>query len=196
MIYIYGNGAFGCEVMAAMKSIEIDFDVRCQLMADDQYCKPDEKKLSEFNGGVVIIAHGDGKKRLEMLDKLPENTVLPWYNMGKILNEDTVKIGRGTIIQPGAILTTDIEIGCFVLINLNVTIGHNCKIGDFVTISPGANISGNVSIGNFCTIGSNAVIREKITICDNVTIGAGAVVVQDITEQGTYVGNPVRKLTT
>lgn len=34
----------------------------------------------------------------------------------------------------------------------------------------------------------------KITIYNFVTIGAGAVVVKDITEAGTYVGNPVRKI--
>lgn len=34
----------------------------------------------------------------------------------------------------------------------------------------------------------------KITICNFVTIGAGAVVVKDITEPGTYVGNPIKKI--
>jgi len=33
-----------------------------------------------------------------------------------------------------------------------------------------------------------------VSICDDVVIGAGAVVTKDITEPGTYVGNPTRKL--
>ena len=32
------------------------------------------------------------------------------------------------------------------------------------------------------------------TICDNAVIGAGAVVTKDITEPGTYVGIPARKI--
>lgn len=104
------------------------------------------------------------------------------------------KIGRGTIICPGTILTTGITIGRHVIINLNCTIGHDCVIGDFVTISPGANVSGNVTIGEGCYIGSNAVIREKISICSGVTIGAGGVVVKDITEPGVYVGSPAKRI--
>jgi len=33
-----------------------------------------------------------------------------------------------------------------------------------------------------------------VTVCDDVVIGAGAVVTKDITEPGTYVGNPAKKI--
>ena len=33
-----------------------------------------------------------------------------------------------------------------------------------------------------------------VTVCDDVVIGAGSVVTKDITEPGTYVGNPARRL--
>ena len=47
-------------------------------------------------------------------------------------------------------------------------------------------------IGDRVSIGSNATILP-VTICDDVVIGAGAVVTKDITEPGTYIGNPARK---
>ena len=34
-------------------------------------------------------------------------------------------------------LTTNLTIGRHVLVNLNVTIGHDCVIGHYVTFSPG-----------------------------------------------------------
>jgi acetyltransferase-like isoleucine patch superfamily enzyme len=49
------------------------------------------------------------------------------------------------------------------------------------------------SIGNHVSIGSNATILP-VSICDYVVIGAGAVVTKNITEPGTYLGNPARKL--
>jgi acetyltransferase-like isoleucine patch superfamily enzyme len=33
-----------------------------------------------------------------------------------------------------------------------------------------------------------------VSICDDVVIGAGSVVTKDITESGTYAGNPARRL--
>ena len=45
------------------------------------------------------------------------------------------------------------------------------------------------TIGNRVSIGSNATLLP-VQICDDVVIGAGAVVTKDITEVGTYVGNP------
>jgi acetyltransferase-like isoleucine patch superfamily enzyme len=48
-------------------------------------------------------------------------------------------------------------------------------------------------VGNNVSIGSNATILP-VKICDNVVIGAGAVVTKDITNSGTYVGNPAKKI--
>lgn len=144
----------------------------------------------------VIIAIGDGNVRKKIYEKYKNK-----FNFG-ILNyassypnqREINKIGQGCILCPGTILTTNIVLGDFVLINLNCTVGHDSKIGPFTTLSPGANISGNVTIGEGCYIGTNAVIREGINICDNVTIGAGGVVVKDIIEPGVYVGNPVKRI--
>ena len=100
----------------------------------------------------------------------------------------------GTFYCPGSQITVDIEIGRHVLVNLNATIGHDAVIGDYCTINPGANISGNVTIGEGCFIGTGATIIEKVTIAPWTVIGAGAVVVEDITEPGTYVGVPAKRI--
>lgn len=64
----------------------------------------------------------------------------------------------------------------------------------YVTCAPKVSISGNCTIGNRVYIGTGAVIKEKISICDDVIIGALSFVNKDITEPGTYVGSPVRKI--
>ena len=43
------------------------------------------------------------------------------------------------------------------------------------------------------SIGTNATIMP-VNICDDVVIGAGSVVTKDITEPGTYAGNPARRM--
>jgi len=125
-----------------------------------------------------------------------------FYDLGPMLHEPVllssfcgrcVKVGYGSIVCHGSILTTNISIGIMATINLNCTVGHDVVIGDFFNSAPGVNISGNVTIGNRVSIGTNACIREGVCICDDVTIGMGAVVVKDITEPGVYIGNPARK---
>ena len=85
-----------------------------------------------------------------------------------------------------------------------VTIGDDCFIGHgamFINdrFSDGGPAGGDrtkwesTSIGNRVSIGTNATILP-VTICDDVVVGAGSVVTKDITEPGTYAGNPARRL--
>lgn len=104
------------------------------------------------------------------------------------------EIGQGNIFCHGSILTTNIQIGNHCQFNLQTSIGHDCKIGDYVTCAPKVSISGNCTIGNRVYIGTGAVIKEKVSICDDVIIGALSFVNRDITEPGTYVGTPARKI--
>ncbi len=41
---------------------------------------------------------------------------------------------------------------------------------------------------------TNSIIMGNVRIVDNVMIGANSLVNKDLTEAGTYVGNPVKKL--
>jgi acetyltransferase-like isoleucine patch superfamily enzyme len=59
---------------------------------------------------------------------------------------------------------------------------------------PGSKLLGKAKIGNGCRIGTNSTILPEIEICDDVVIGAGAVVNRSITEPGTYVGVPAKRV--
>ena len=55
-------------------------------------------------------------------------------------------------------------------------------------------LCGRVKIGSQVFIGAGASVLPGVNICDNVIIGAGSVVNKDITERGTYVGAPAKKI--
>lgn len=122
----------------------------------------------------------------------------------------------------GCYLGDDVFVGPFVEIQRNVrigartrvqshsficelvTIGEDCFIGHGVMfindkLSQGGpaqgdqRLWGSTQIGNNVSIGSNATILP-VVICSHVVIGAGAVVTKDITEAGSYAGNPAKKL--
>lgn len=108
--------------------------------------------------------------------------------------EPTAQIGNANVIFARAYLSSMAKIGDNNIINAGAMIEHESTVGSHCHISVGAIICGRVRIGDNCFIGAGAVVRDKISITNHVIIGAGAVVVKDITESGTYAGNPAKRL--
>lgn len=211
MIYIVGAGGFAREVYSQFYNQLKGYPVK--FLVEDQYYQPDMKVKIGSHGfdilgiqstidsltnrvkihGVVCI--GDPSARHRLVERTFGDKM--WYKT--MINDESYiglsnSIGEGTIICNGVQITTNVTIGKHCIFNLNSTVGHDSFIDDFVTVSPGANISGNCKIGKRVYIGTNATIREGVSICSDVTIGMGSVVLNDITEPGTYVGVPVKKI--
>ena len=92
-------------------------------------------------------------------------------------------IGRfftGIEIHPGAVIGQRffIDHGIGVVIGETATIGKNCTLYHGVTLG-----------GTTWSQG-----KRHPTLGDNVVIGAGAVVTKDISEEGTYLGIPAKKV--
>jgi sugar O-acyltransferase (sialic acid O-acetyltransferase NeuD family) len=109
---------------------------------------------------------------------------------------DTAVIGRdvslheGDVICPGVILTTDIDVGRHVHININCSIGHDVKIGDFVTLSPACNLMGGVTVESDVFFGTAATVVPGRVVSQSTSIGAGSLVIKDIESFVTAYGNP------
>ena len=107
-----------------------------------------------------------------------------------------VKLGTGSIITAGCILTNNITIGEHVHLNLDCTVGHDVVIEDCVTVSPGVHISGNVRLEEGSFIGTGANLIEGKTIGRWAVVGAGSVVVKDVPANSTAVGIPAAVIKT
>lgn len=194
---IIGNGGFGREIFHAMSKKQQKNTV---FFVDDKYYNKNSFNtlpLSKFdkNKYEIIIAIADSKVRKKIVDKLPEDTkFFTFIDPSAQIHDNNIEIGEGGIICAGTIITTNVKIGKHCHLNLITTIGHDCIIGDYFTTAPGVQISGNEVIGNFVYFGTRSCMKQKLTICDNVTIGMNAGVVKNITEPGTYVGTPAKKI--
>ncbi len=71
---------------------------------------------------------------------------------------------------------------------------HDVKIGDFSHIAGNSYVAGGVTIGNLVLLGAGTTVLDGLSICSDVVVGAGAVVTKSITEPGTYVGAPARRI--
>lgn len=105
-----------------------------------------------------------------------------------------VEIKRGTVVMPMTVVNACATIGEFCVINSGAVVEHDCKIGNFTLIAPNATVCGVCNLGNEVYMGAGSAVKQVINICDNVTIGLGSVIIKDITEPGTYIGVPVKKI--
>jgi len=101
-------------------------------------------------------------------------------------------MGRGNIICAGNVLTTDITLGSFNLLNISCTVGHDTDIGDNCVVNPGVNVSGGVTMDNGVLIGTGATILQYKHIGENAVVGAGAMVAKDVEPGITVMGVPAR----
>lgn len=159
-----------------------------------------EEAHQRFPSARAVVAFGDpkareaGAKRIEEIGFDPDVIVHPSVDMA-----ETVKMGPGTVISAGSVLTVNISMENHIQVNANCTVGHDVKIGDFTTLSPGSIISGWVHIGKRVFVGTGAVIingswKNPVTIGDDVIIGAGACVTRSLEGGKTYVGVPAKPL--
>lgn len=203
-IYIYGAGGLGREVLALIRSTG-KWDV--VGFADDGVAAGTIVNGLEVIGGAdalnalcdiqVVVAIGHPQTKYAIVKRISRTGVafpIIVHPSAIILDKPTVTIGEGAIITAGCVLTTNINVGRHVLINLNTTVGHDTDIGDCSSIMPGVNIAGEVAIGEQVMIGSGANVMNRMTIGDGARVGMGAVVTKPVEAGMTVVGVPARPL--
>jgi sugar O-acyltransferase (sialic acid O-acetyltransferase NeuD family) len=203
-IAIYGFGGFGREVKNLIEDInEYEFigffdDNSTIENADAKYkILGGIKELNNWPEEIsVAVAIGDPTTKKGIVEKII-NTNVNFPNLihpSVIGNPNNYTIGKGCIICANNIITVDISIGDFLILNLSCTVGHDTVIKDFCSVMPGVNISGEVELGNCSYIGTGAKIINLVEIGENTIVGAGAVVSKSLPANCTAVGIPAKPI--
>ncbi len=151
--------------------------------------------LAEYDKPLcVAIAVGNARVRRMLYERICSNVNLsfPTIIAHDALCSEYVSFGEGCIVCFSTVFTVDIEVGRFVLVNNDCTVGHDTVLDDFVTLYPSVNVSGNVNIKEGCEIGAGSCIIQGKTVGKNTIVGAGAVVIDDLPADCTAVGVPAR----
>lgn len=207
-IVIYGAGGFGREVQWLIESINkvektwdiigyVDDGVEPGTLVDGYPVLGGLEKIREYDETLAIVcAIASVKIRKRIIDKIKEMGKYQFPNLiePEVKMSQRIKMGQGNIICAGNILSVNVTLGDFIILDWSCTVGHDVKIQSFVTVYPGVNISGCVEVGDCVELGTGSKIIQGKNICKETIIGAGAVVVKDIVEKGTYVGVPVEKI--
>jgi sugar O-acyltransferase (sialic acid O-acetyltransferase NeuD family) len=207
-IAIWGAGGFGREVKTLIDDINSS-EKKYNFIGffDDGFKKGELINDTPILGGIddlnkymkktaVAIALGDPTAREKICSRIHNSKIVypTLIHPSVIMNNNYVKIGKGTIICAGCILTCNIELRNFIVLNLCCTIGHDSKINNYSSFMPSVNISGEVTVGHNVFVGTGVKIINKINIGANSIIGAGAVVSKSIPSSCTAVGIPAKPI--
>lgn len=202
-LYILGAGGHGKVIADAAKKMKqwdeiyflddkligeklLDLTVKDKINNAKQY----KQQNSEY-----IIAIGDNYKRRELQTNLVEigckfaTIIHPFSSIG-----ENVKIGAGTVILAGVVVNSSTVIGEGCILNTSVSLDHDSNLKDYVHLSPGVRLAGNVTIGKNTWLGINSTVINNVRINKNCVIGASSLIREEILEEGTYVGNPIRRV--
>ena len=148
-----------------------------------------------INDYDIFVAIGNNNTRGKIQKQLEEaGASIPILIHPSAIIGKCVEIGKGSVIMAGTIINCCTIIGKGCIINTGSTIDHDNKIADYVHLSPGVHTAGMVQVGNETWLGIGSTVSNNINITGRCTVGAGSVIVKDISEAGTYVGVPARRI--
>jgi sugar O-acyltransferase (sialic acid O-acetyltransferase NeuD family) len=210
-IVIVGAGGFGREVIDVIDAINAEADApvwEVVGVVDDAPSEANlerlERRGTPFLGGTgeplvwpnpvhYVVGIGSTRVRRTIADRYDAahlraaTLVHPSVTQGF-----DVRIGEGTVICAGVRLTTNIDLGRHVHLNLNVTVGHDTTVRDFVSVNPLASISGDCLLEAGVLIGVAGVVLNGLTVRDGATVGGSACVVRDVPSGVVVKGVPAR----
>lgn len=207
-IVILGAGGFGREVKMLIDQINA-IENKYEFIG---YYDDGKEKGEKINGFPVLgntanlndiqepisvaLALGNPMHKKKVVQQLNNSNVTfeTLIHPSVIIGNDGITIGQGTVICAGCIITCNIDIQDYVIINLACTIGHDTIIKNYVSLMPGINVSGEVVLEEGAYVGTGAKIINQLTIGQNSIIGAGAVVSKSIPDNCTAVGIPAKPI--
>jgi sugar O-acyltransferase (sialic acid O-acetyltransferase NeuD family) len=206
-VVIVGAGDFGREVLEIFKAKNkvcyqwnilgfVDDDQKLQGKLVSNY--PVHGNIEWLNSAPFsdigcVCSIGLCEVRKEIVQKIQKYGI-PFVNAvhPSVTICDFVHLGKGVIIQAGAILGVNSFIGDQVHVNFHGVIGHDVIINPFCTIGTKATINGHDQLGEGVFVGSGATFLQNLTIGEWTTVGAGAVVINDLAAHVVAVGVPAR----
>lgn len=207
---IFGAGGFGREIACIIKQINaiepkwnlIGFfdDNESLLGSSNEYgvVLGNTEVLNSWNKPLsIVIAIGNPNILRNVSEKI-NNQLIDFPNIiapnACIMDYDNIKMGKGNVICPNCLISCNVELGDFNLINVMSQLGHDTKMMNYNVVMPSVNISGGVVVGNCNLFGVKSFIIQYKTIENNVLITPGSIMLRNGKDHTTYMGNPAKKI--
>lgn len=155
--------------------------------------------VREHPDAALLVCAGRGVARRAIVERLATLDV-DAGRFATLVHPDvripaSCRVGVGSVLLAGVVLTADVRLGDHVVVMPNVTMTHDDVVADYATLTAGVSLAGDVVVGAAAYLGMNAAVREHVRIGAGATVGMGAAVLTDVPAGETWAGVPARRLT-
>lgn len=205
-IVIIGAGGFGREVYLWAKDSFSKDQYRIKGFLDDN-----PRILDNYDMDVGIIGNLnsyeiknqdrflfaigdiDVKKRLIIKMKKRGAKFLTLVHPTAIM-ANTTKIGEGVIICPFCLVSDNVLLEDFVMMNVYSSCGHDAKVGSYSILSPYATLNGFVILEDEVFLGTHTTVIPYKRVGYKSKISANSVVMRDVATNKIVFGVPGRAI--
>jgi len=150
------------------------------------------------SGNIVVsgicLAIANNSVRVAIYERLMvKNFDFPNIIDAGVHFDNSNSIGKGNIIGHHVMLTCNIHLGDFNILNGTAGFGHDVTIGNFNLFGPRSTISGGVTIGDQNTINLQTSVLQNIRIGNRNTINLHSCLFKSIKDDGVYFGVPAMR---
>lgn len=157
-------------------------------------CGQEKGGAGEDRKPYAALALGEPKTKRILAEKLDGFVLWETIIHPTAVVSPYCRIGQGSILQAGAFVGPNVQMGRHCCLNVNSGIGHDAVIGNFSSIMGNCDVTGGVVLKEGVYVSTCVGIIPSLTIGENAVIGAGAVVIRDVEAGATVVGNPARRI--
>lgn len=152
------------------------------------------KMVSGYPDARVIVAVGDNVARANLVRTVTRDRELATVIDPTAVIGSEVMIGPGSYIGPLAIIGPGCRLGRNIIVNGGGCLGHHSVVGDHAHIGPGVTTARGALIGEGAMIGAGTVIKPDTGVGAGSVVGSGSVVSRTLPAHVTAAGAPARAL--
>lgn len=206
-LLIVGAGGFGREMLGWVQAIPAanrDWEVAGFLDANSKALDSfgieypilgDPASHTPASDEAFICAIGDPTNKLRVCRDLKARGAqfVTFVHPTAIIGSGC-QIGEGSVLCPGAVITTNVILGRFVTLNVYASVGHDTILGDGCTLNGHTDVTGCARLGEGVFMGSHATVLPRAVVGDYAVIGGGSVVLRRVRANATVMGVPAKQI--
>lgn len=146
-------------------------------------------EVAENDRFLMAIGDIDIKKRVVEYFKKKGARFLTLVHKTAIV-APTASLGEGVIVCPYALISNNVVVDDFVLVNYYSSFGHDSRIGKYCFISPYATTNGFVVLEDEVFLGTHASVIAYKKVCYRSKISANSVAMNDVPPYSFVYGVP------
>ena len=193
-IYYWANDTFSKENykikgFLSFNQKELDgHNIKVGIIGND-----DNYKIEKNDRFIIAIGDIDIKKRaVNRLKKRGAKFISLIHPTTLII--PTAKIGEGVVICPHCLISDNVQLGNFVMMNTYSSCGHDVQVGKYCILSPYVALNGFVKLENEVFVGTHATVIPYKKVGFQAKISANSVVMRNVPSKCMVFGVPGKNI--